>query len=172
MEEVGQWHTIKGGPILEERNSVDLLKMSEELVELSIGVIMMADHPFNDAKTETTAVEMGCSGLPFVAVSNHPLYRDIPGRVLGTKTAVRERIISLLPPNDDYWLAESKRIKKWARAKALKYEAQYLSAQLATVRELLGPQPHSPAPVLQPLRTIVGPDPIIRPKLWLPQSTG
>ena len=119
-----------------ERTSVPIPLLAQALEGISIGTICMSDHPYNDAKTETHAIELGSAGIPLVAASNHPLYRTVPGRVDPTKDAVRDRIKALL---DDpyYWLAESDRVKKWSRSVSLKSETAHLGALLQTVNLLL-----------------------------------
>jgi hypothetical protein len=105
--------------------------MSKELAKISIGTIMMSDNAYNRAKTETHAAELGLAGLPLVAASDHELYRNIPGRVVPTADAVEQRVRELLDP--DVWHAESKRIKAWGRALAVRHESQYLEALLQAV---------------------------------------
>ena len=63
------------------RPSVLLPEMHKSFTDVSIGVIMQSDHPYNAAKTETNAVELASMGLPLVAATNHTLYRNVPGRV-------------------------------------------------------------------------------------------
>lgn len=122
-------------PRLIERPSVLIPEMAKELALFSIGAIMMGDNEFNRAKTETHAAELGLAGLPLVAASNHELYRNIPGRVEPTAEAVEDRVRYLLDP--DVWHAESKRIRTWARAVAVRHESQYLESVLAAVNAVL-----------------------------------
>lgn len=117
-----------------ERPSTVIPLLGEALKGLSIGTIMMADHLYNDAKTETHAVELAGGGIPLVAASNHPLYQRIPGRVETTKDAVRERIVSLL--NQDTWGKESIRAMRWARAISKQRESEHLGALLRLVNLL------------------------------------
>ncbi len=117
-----------------ERKAVPIPLMSDALKNLSIGTIMMADNPYNAAKTETHAVELASGGIPFVAASNHPLYRTIPGRVETTADAVKERIQALMDPV--YWDKESTRAIKWARAISKKREQEYLVSILRVVNML------------------------------------
>jgi hypothetical protein len=100
--------------------------MHKSFTDVSIGVILQADHPYNAAKTETNAVELASMGLPLVAATNHPLYAKVPGRVDIDATAVRERIVALLEP--DYWQEESARAREWANEIAVKRESEYLAA--------------------------------------------
>jgi len=118
-------------PRLIERDSVVIPEMSKELAKISIGTIMMSDNAYNRAKTETHAAELGLAGLPLVSASPHELYRSIPGTVALTADAVEARVRELLDP--DIWHAESKRIKAWGRALAVRHESQYLEALLQAV---------------------------------------
>ena len=108
------------------RPSAALPEMHKSFTDVSIGVILQADHPYNAAKTETNAVELASMGLPLVAATNHPLYAKVPGRVDIDATAVRERIVALLEP--DYWQEESARAREWANEIAVKRESEYLAA--------------------------------------------
>ena len=119
-----------------ERHSVPIPMLPQVLEGLSIGTICMADVAFNAAKTETHAVELGAMGVPLVAASNHPLYKNIPGRVDLVQDAVHERVEALLT-DPYYWLKESDRIRKWARAKSLQSEQQHLGSLLSCVNRLL-----------------------------------
>ena len=120
--------------VLIERHSVVIPMLSEALKGLSIGTICMDDHPYNDAKTETHAVELAAGGIPLVAASNHPLYRSIPGRVDPTPEAVRERIKSLLDP--DIWGKESLKGIRWARDVAKRAETRHMESLLRCVNLL------------------------------------
>lgn len=118
-----------------ERRSVPIPLLPQAMEGVSIGTICMSDHPFNDVKTETHAVELAAQGIPMVAASNHPLYRRIPGRVDIDKDAVRDRVVAL---RDQYfWLEESDRARKWARDIAKKSEAKHMETLLALVNRLL-----------------------------------
>jgi len=118
-----------------ERHSVPIPLLAEALNGLSIGTICMSDHPFNDARTETHAVELASMGVPIVAASNHKLYRNIPGRVEPTKDAVRERIQRLLD-EPYYWLKESERARKWARSISQQSEQRHMASLLQVVNLL------------------------------------
>jgi len=109
-----------------ERGSVSIPRFPQALEGLSIGMICMSDHAFNLAKTETHAAELALIGVPLVAASRHILYRRIPGRVDPTPEAVRDRVKALLDPI--FWRAESAKAKSWARALAVKNEAEHLAA--------------------------------------------
>ncbi len=132
-EEPGRRFTDRGwsDERLIERRSVVIPLLGEAFKGLSIGTIMMSDHPYNEAKTETHAMELASGGIPLVAASNHPLYRRVPGRVEPTKDAVRDRIVTLLDP--DVWGKESIRAMTWARMMAKKREAEHMSALLRVV---------------------------------------
>ena len=121
-------------PRLIERPSLLIPEMAAELGRISIGTIMMSDNAYNRAKTETHAAELGLAGLPLVAATNHELYRNIPGRVDPRDGDVERRVIDLLEPN--FWALESKRIKQWARALAVKHESLYLEAILRAVNAI------------------------------------
>ena len=108
------------------RPTAALPEMHKSFSDVSIGVIMQADHPYNAAKTETNAVELASMGLPLVAATNHILYRTVPGRVSPDPTSVRGRIQELLDPV--VWEAESKRARAWAQEVAVKREREYLEA--------------------------------------------
>lgn len=123
------------GDRLVERKSVPIPLLAGALQGLSIGTICMADHGYNDAKTETHAVELASGGIPLVAASNHPLYRNIPGRVMIDKDTVRNRITALLEP--EFWVKESDRARKWARAVSQKAEAAHMESLLRVVNLLL-----------------------------------
>lgn len=118
-----------------ERRSVPIPLFPNACEDLSIGTICMSDHPYNAVKTETHAVELAAQGIPLVAASNHPLYRNIPGRVDIDKDAVTDRVKALLDPY--YWLKESDRARKWARAISQKSEAKHMEALLKVVNGLL-----------------------------------
>lgn len=119
-----------------ERRSVPIPLLAEAFQGLNVGVICMADHPFNRAKTETHAVELASGGVPLVAASDHPLYRRIPGRVDIVAQAVEERVRALTS-DPSYWLRESDRARRWARQVAGKAEAAHLSALLSVANLLL-----------------------------------
>jgi len=117
-----------------ERPSMAIPLFPKALQGLSIGAIAMSDHPYNLAKTETHAAELGAMGVPLVAASRHILYRRIPGRVDPTPEAVRERVEALLNPI--FWRGESATVRAWARRLAIKNEAQHLSTVYRMVDEL------------------------------------
>ena len=136
-EQMGRF-THRGWPEerLIERHSVPIPMMAQALDGLSIGTICMSDAPYNAAKTETHAVELASGGIPLVAASDHPLYKNIPGRVDKDKDAVHDRVKALI---DDpyYWLKESERARRWARMISKKSEEQHLAALLSCVNRLL-----------------------------------
>lgn len=117
-----------------ERKSVVIPLLAEALQGLSIGTICMSNAPYNAAKTETHAVELASGGIPLVAVSDHPLYKRIPGRVDLDKDAVRDRVKALQDPA--YWLKESDRTRKWARQISAKSEAAHMESLLRVVNLL------------------------------------
>jgi len=119
-----------------ERHSVPMNMMAQALEGLSIGTICMSDAPYNAAKTETHAVELASGGVPLVAASDHPLYKNIPGRVEPVKDAVFDRVEALIA-DPYYWLKESDRARKWARAISKKSEEQHLGSLLSMVNRLL-----------------------------------
>lgn len=119
-----------------ERHSVPIPMLPQVLDGLSIGTICMADVPYNVAKTQTHAVELGAMGVPLMAATNHDLYRNIPGRVDIDKDAVHDRVEKLLK-DPYYWLKESDRVRKWARAISVKSETQHMEALLTMVNRLL-----------------------------------
>jgi hypothetical protein len=119
-----------------ERVSVPIPLLPQALEGLSIGAICMADVDFNVAKTETHAVELASMGIPLVAASNHALYRNIPGRVDIDKDAVHERVKRLVE-EPYYWLKESDRARKWARAISVRAEERHLEALLSCVNHLM-----------------------------------
>ena len=119
-----------------ERHSVPMNMMAQALEGLSIGTICMSDAPYNAAKTETHAVELASIGVPLVAASDHPLYKNIPGRVAPEKDAVHDRVQALIT-DPHYWLKESDRTRKWARTISKKSEEQHLGALLSMVNKLL-----------------------------------
>jgi hypothetical protein len=121
-------------PRLIERPSVTIPEMPAELSRISIGTICMSDNEFNRAKTETHAAELALAGLPLVAASPHELYRNIPGVVALTPTAVERRVKDLIDP--EVWHIESKRAKSWARSLAVKHESTYLEALLQAVNAI------------------------------------
>lgn len=123
---------------VKEVGSLPIPLFPQAFADLSIGVICMADHAFNLAKTETHAVELGSMGVPLVAVSNHRLYKHVPGRVDATADAVRERVVALLEPN--YWRFESARVKHWAREVAARNESFHLDALHSLVDVILSRQ--------------------------------
>ena len=110
-----------------ESGSVPIPLLPQALANLSIGAICMSDHPYNLAKTETHAAELAALGVPLVAISNHKLYRNIPGRV--DAGGVRERVRNLLNPT--YWASESERTKAWARQIAIENESAHMNALLS-----------------------------------------
>lgn len=118
-----------------ERRSVPIPLFPGAFEGCSIGTICMGDHPFNDVKTETHAVELASMGIPLVAASNHPLYRNIPGRVDIEKDAVRDRVKELMDPY--YWLKESDKARKWARAISKRSETKHMEQLLRCVNALL-----------------------------------
>jgi hypothetical protein len=95
----------------------------------------MGDHGYNDAKTETHAIELASGGIPLVAASNHPLYRNIPGRVMVDKDVVRNRVQALMEP--EFWMKESDRARKWARQVSVKSENSHMESLLRVVNLLL-----------------------------------
>lgn len=117
------------------RPSVLLPEMHKSFTDVSIGVIMQSDHPYNAAKTETNAVELASMGLPLVAATNHPLYEKVPGRVPIDALEVRNRIVMLL--EEDYWEEESRHARAWAQEIAAKREAEYLTAFTDLLRQVL-----------------------------------
>ena len=117
-----------------EKRSVPIPQFPLACQGISIGTICMADHAFNDVKTETHAVELGAQGIPLVAASNHPLYTNIPGRVEIDKDAVRDRVKALLEPY--YWLKESDKARKWARRVAFQSETKHMQSLLRCVNNL------------------------------------
>lgn len=119
-----------------ERHSVPMNMMAQALEGLSIGTICMSDAPYNAAKTETHAVELASIGIPLIAASNHPLYKNIPGRVEPEKDAVHDRLEELIT-DPYYWLKESDRTRKWARMISRKSEERHLGALLSMVNRLL-----------------------------------
>jgi hypothetical protein len=50
------------------------------LARTSIGIVPLADHPFNDAKSPTKGSEFAALGVPFVAADRQP-YRDMAERM-------------------------------------------------------------------------------------------
>jgi hypothetical protein len=118
-----------------ERPSCNIPQLSTALGDLNIGAICISDHPFNDAKTETHAVELASMGVPLVAATTHPIYKDTPGRVDPTADAVRDRVRSLL--FDDIWRAESERAVTWARAISVRSENKHMESLLQVVRLLV-----------------------------------
>ena len=122
-------------PRLIERPSMLIPDMAAELGRISIGTICMSDVPYNRAKTETHAAELGLAGLPLVSASPHELYRRIPGTVALTPAAVERRVRELLTP--ETWWVESKRIRQWARSLAIQNESAYLEALLQAVNALV-----------------------------------
>jgi hypothetical protein len=121
-------------PRLIERPSMTIPEMGAELARFSIGAIMMCDNEYNRSKTDTHAVELASAGLPLVAASPHELYRNIPGVVALTATAVERRVRELLDP--ETWYIESKRAKTWARQRSVTCETAYLAALLQAVNAL------------------------------------
>ena len=111
--------------------------MHKSFSDVSIGVIIQADHAYNAAKTEASAVELASMGLPLVAATNHPLYKKIPGRVEIDPQAVRDRIEALLDP--EVWEIESKRARAWATETAVKREAEYLAAFETLIGQMSSP---------------------------------
>lgn len=92
---------------------------------ISIGCIAIGEHVFNEAKTETHAVELAAAGVPIVAATRHPLYKGrVPGCVEPTPEAVRERVERLLDP--DYWRRESHAARRWAHQVSRDSEKVYL----------------------------------------------
>ncbi len=120
---------------LVERRSVVIPLLAEALQGMSVGTICMADHPYNDAKTETHAIELASGGIPLVAASNHPLYKNVPGRVDPNPYAVRSRVASLL--DSEHWMKESDRARKWARGVSAKSENSHMESLLKVVNLLL-----------------------------------
>lgn len=120
---------------LVERHSVPIPMMAQALEGLSYGAICMAEHPYNSAKTETHAVELGSCGIPLVAASNHPAYKHVPGRVDIDKDAVRSRVEYLRQPYE--WLKESDKARRWARSVSLRSETKHMESLLSLVNMLL-----------------------------------
>jgi hypothetical protein len=118
-------------PRLIERPSMVIPELAKEFARFSIGTIMMVDNEYNRSKTDTSAVELGLAGLPLVAASTHELYRNIPGVVSPTARDVEKRVRELLNP--ETWAIESKRVKTWARQRAMACESKYLESLLAAV---------------------------------------
>jgi len=117
------------------RPTAALPEMHKSFTDVSIGVIMQADHPFNKAKTETNAVELASMGLPLCAATNHVLYRHVPGRVDIDPQAVRNRIVTLLDP--ETWEIESQKARAWATEVAVRREREYLDGFTTLLRKLL-----------------------------------
>lgn len=120
---------------LVERHSVPIPMLAQALDGLSYGAICMSDHPYNAAKTETHAVELGSCGIPLVAASNHPAYKNVPGRVNPDRLSVYARVSDLRDPY--YWLKESDRSRRWARGVSLKSETQHMESLLSLTNMLL-----------------------------------
>jgi hypothetical protein len=108
-----------------ERASVPIPLFPQALADLSVGIICMSEHPYNLAKTETHAVELASMGVPLVAVSNHSLYENVPGRIDADYRKIRNRVKNLRHPL--YFRNESVTAKAWARRVAARNEIQYLS---------------------------------------------
>lgn len=121
-------------PRLIERPSTVIPTLPQALVGLNIGAIAMSDHAYNDAKTETHAIELASMGVPLVAASNHPLYKNVPGRVDPTPGAVLERLFDLLEPS--IWQREADRAVRWARDVSVRAESSHLSSLLRVVNLL------------------------------------
>lgn len=119
-------HRFPSAALLVERSSVILPQLAEQMRDVSIGVICHGDHPYNDAKTETNAVELASMGIPLVAATRHRLYTSVPGRVEPTAAAIRRRVEALLDPT--FWHKESARARQWAEAKAEESETRYVNA--------------------------------------------
>jgi hypothetical protein len=118
-------------PRLIERPSMVIPELAKELARFSIGTIMMSQNVYNASKTDTSAVELGLAGLPLVSASTHELYKNIPGTVSPTARDVEKRVRELLNP--ETWAIESRRVKTWARQRAMACESKYLEALLAAV---------------------------------------
>lgn len=113
------------GDRLIELPSQTVPDMAKTLAErVSIGAIAMADDPYNEAKTETHAMELASVGLPLVAATNHELYLNIPGRVPPYGPTVRARVAELLDPV--IWQRESEKARAWAQERAITLESAYL----------------------------------------------
>ncbi len=134
--EPGQRFTDRGWPQdrLVEQPAVPLPLMGRALSEMSVGCVVMGDHEFNRAKTETIGVEMGGAGLPLLAATDHRLYIQCPGRVEPTVAAVRKRLVSLMDPV--LWRRESERAVIWARAVAERGERRHMEMLHTAVSRL------------------------------------
>lgn len=116
------------------RPSSVITEMWKSFTDVSVGAIVQADHPYNLAKTETSAFELAAMGLPLVAATNHVLYKKVPGRVELEASAVRERVEELLDPA--VWQRESMIARTWARDLAIRREREYLNAFADLVKEI------------------------------------
>jgi len=120
---------------LVERRSVVIPLLAQALEGLSIGAICVSDHAYNDARTETHAVELASGGIPLVAVTDHTLYKRIPGRVMVDKDVVRNRVQALLEP--EFWTKESDRSRRWARRISQKAENSHMESLLKVANLVL-----------------------------------
>lgn len=149
---IGREYNVEEGPGSHARNFIDDCDMpARRVLELTsvtipelgqllgatinIGVIAIADHPFNRAKTETHAVELAAAGLPFVAATTLEIYDQVPGKVAPRALPVRQRIEHLLDAEN--WLSASERGKVWARKTSVRAEAIHMRALQQMVHELI-----------------------------------
>jgi hypothetical protein len=112
---------------LVEVPSVHLPEMGRTLASLlNIGAMAVAPMKFNEAKTLTHPVELGCAGLPIVLASELDIYKDVPGVVEPDPVAVRKRMLALL--DREKWAEQADEAKTWARAIAAQSQDAYLTA--------------------------------------------
>jgi hypothetical protein len=96
-----------------------------DAITWNVGVVPLADSPWNYAKTEGKGFEMAAAGVPFVALTGeHPLYIKSPGSTT--------KIPYVLWQDEGYWNFESKRARAWAERIAQEHQIEYL----ATMRRL------------------------------------
>jgi hypothetical protein len=122
--------TLRGWdtPRLEEHPIMEAHRMAEVLGTISIGIICVGKHRYNDAKTLTHPAELAAVGLPMIIATPTDHYKGVPGVVEPTVEAVRARIVALQNPR--YWEAESLRARHWVMKLAAKAEREYLSGIL------------------------------------------
>lgn len=110
----GLYHLGRGelpaGVVIEARPPVPIEELPAAL-DWEIGLVVMADTPFNACKTETKGFELGARGIPFVALTRHELYRSTPAG-LCPRGGLADRLATLA--QEARWRAASERAYGWA----------------------------------------------------------
>jgi hypothetical protein len=90
------------------------------LPQINVGVVPLADSPWNYAKTEGKGFEYAAAGIPFVALTgDHPLYKKSMGFDLVH--------IGKLTTDGEIWERCSRHSREWAERIAQEHQIEYVA---------------------------------------------